>query len=336
VIDVEDKTCPCCRGPLHLVGEDVAERLGVVPAQFRVLVTRRPRYACRACQEGVVQAPVLARLIESGLPTEALVAHVAIAKYADHCPLYRRAQIYGRQGIDLDRSTLADWVGRAAFLLRPVHARLLDKLKASSKLSPTRRPCRCSIRGAAGPRPASCGPTRGTSGRGPGPIRRAWSTSTPPTAPLPSRSSTSPASKGVLQVDGYGGYRPLAETGQVALAFCWAHVRRRFYELAAAGDAPIATEALERIKGLYAVEADIRGLTADQRVAAHQARSRPIVEELEPWLRSRLAAVSRKGKMADAIRYALARWSGLTLFLADGRIKIDSNVVERAIRVTLR
>jgi hypothetical protein len=138
--------------------------------------------------------------------------------------------------------------------------------------------------------------------------------------------------QGVLQVDGYGGYRPLAETGLVKLAFCWAHVRRPFYELAAAGDAPIATQALERIKSLYAVEADIRGLAADRRAAARQARSRPIIEELEPWLRSRLAAVSRKGKMADAIRYALARWSGLTLFLHDGRIEIDSNVVERSIR----
>ena len=134
VVDLEDRTtCPCCAGALHRIGEDVAERLDIVPAQFRVLVVRRPRYACRTC-ETVVQAPAPARLIEGGLPTEATVAQVLVSKYADHLPLYRQAQIYARQGVALDRSTLADWVGRAAFLLRPVHARLLEKLKASAKL----------------------------------------------------------------------------------------------------------------------------------------------------------------------------------------------------------
>ena len=134
VIDVESTVCPCCSGPLHRIGEDVSERLDVVPAQVRVLVVRRPKYACRACQDGVVQAPAPARLIEGGLPTDATVAQVLVSKYADHLPLYRQAQIYARQGVSLDRSTLADWVGRAAFLLRPVHERLLDTLKASSKL----------------------------------------------------------------------------------------------------------------------------------------------------------------------------------------------------------
>jgi len=134
VVDIDDTTCPCCQGQLHRIGEDVSERLDVIPAQFRVLVTRRPKYACRTCAEGVTQAPAQARLIEGGLPTDALVAHVLVAKYADHCPLYRQAQIYARQGVQLDRSTLADWVGRAAFLLRPVRDRLLENLKASSKL----------------------------------------------------------------------------------------------------------------------------------------------------------------------------------------------------------
>jgi len=127
VIDVADKTCACCGGLKHRIGEDVAERLDVIPAQFKVIVTRRPKYACAACAGEVVQAPAPERLIESGIPTEALVAHVLVAKYADHTPLYRQAQIYARQGITLDRSTLADWVGRAAFALKPVHARLLEQ-----------------------------------------------------------------------------------------------------------------------------------------------------------------------------------------------------------------
>ena len=126
VVDVAIKTCPCCAGALHRIGEDVAERLDVIPLQFRVLVIRRPKYACRTCPGTVVQAPAPPRLIEGGLPTEALVAHVIVAKYADHCPLYRQAQIYARQGIDLDRSTLADWTGRGAWWLRPLHARLLN------------------------------------------------------------------------------------------------------------------------------------------------------------------------------------------------------------------
>ena len=138
--------------------------------------------------------------------------------------------------------------------------------------------------------------------------------------------------KGILQVDGYGGYRALAERGDVQLAFCWSHVRRRFYELAAAGPAPIASEALERIAGLYAIEKDIRGRSADERRAVRQDRSRPIIDDLEPWLRAKLALISQKTKLAEAIRYALSRWDGLTRFLDDGRIEIDSNVVERSIR----
>src|SRR5438045_323331 len=134
VVDIDDKACPCCQGELHRIGEDRSERLDIVPAQFRVLLTRRPKYACRTCEDGVVQAPAPARLIEGGLPTEATVAQVLVSKYADHLPLYRQAQIYARQGVNLDRSTLADWVGHAAFLLRPVYQRLLDRLRASSKL----------------------------------------------------------------------------------------------------------------------------------------------------------------------------------------------------------
>ncbi len=134
LVDIASTICPGCSGQLHRIGEDVAERLDIVPAQFRVLVVRRPKYACRACEDVVVQAPAPARLIEGGLPTEATVAQVLVSKYADHLPLYRQAQIYARQGVNLDRSTLADWVGRAAFLLRPIYERLLDRLRASPKL----------------------------------------------------------------------------------------------------------------------------------------------------------------------------------------------------------
>jgi len=134
VVDIDNKTCPCCQGELHRIGEDKSERLDIVPAQFRVLVTRRPKYACRTCEDGVVQALAPARLIEGGLPTEATVAQVLVSKYADHLPLYRQAQIYARQGIGLDRSTLADWVGHAAWHLRPLHERLLMRLRELPRL----------------------------------------------------------------------------------------------------------------------------------------------------------------------------------------------------------
>jgi transposase len=332
VVDVEDRTCPCCGQALHRIGEDTGERLDVVPAQFRVLVVRRPKYGCRACENVVVQAPAPARLIEGGLPTEATIAQVLVAKYADHLPLYRQAQIYARQGIELDRSTLADWVGRAAFLLRPVHERLLAKLKCSSKLfaDETTAPV--------------LDPGRGRTKLGQlwayARDDRPWGGTDPPGVAYvyaPDRKAERPIThlagfKGILQVDGYGGYRVLAERGDVQLAFCWSHVRRRFYELAVAGPAPIASEALARIAGLYAIEKEIRGRSAEERRAVRQDSSRPIVEDLEPWLRAKLALISQKTKLAEAIRYALSRWDGLTRFLGDGRIEIDSNVVERSIR----
>jgi transposase len=331
LIDIDDPVCPCCRNLLHRIGEDLSERLDIVPAQLRVLVVRRPKYACRAC-EAVVQAPAPARVIEGGLPTDALVAQVLVSKYADHLPLYRQAQIYARQGITLDRSTLADWVGRAAWHLRPVHDRLLTQLKASSRLfaDETTAPV--------------LDPGRGQTKTGQlfayARDDRPWGGTDPPGVAYvyaPDRKAARPIAHlsgfaGVLQVDGYSGYRALAGHNQVTLAFCWAHVRRRFYELAAAGAAPIASEALTRIAELYRIENEIRGMSAADRCRIRQQKSRPILEALEPWLRTKLGLISQKSKLAEAIRYALSRWDGLTQFVEDGRIEIDSNVVERAIR----
>ena len=332
LVDIADRTCPCCQGRLHRIGEDVSERLDIVPAQFRVLVVRRPKYGCRSCSDVVVQAAAPARLIEAGIPTDATVAHVLVAKYADHLPLYRQSQIYSRQGIELDRSTLADWVGRAAWHLRPVHARLLAHLRSSSKLfaDETTAPV--------------LDPGRGRTKTGQlwayARDDRPWGGTDPPAVAYvyaSDRKAERPVAhlagfKGVLQVDGYAGYRALAEGNQVQLAFCWAHVRRRFYELAAAGSTPIASEALQRIGALYAIENDIRGRAAEARRSTRRQRSRPIIDALAPWLREKLSLISQKSKLAEAIRYALSRWEGLTRFIDDGRIEIDSNVVERSIR----
>lgn len=206
IVDLEDKTCPCCQGQLHRIGEDISERLDILPAQFRVLVTRRPKYACRSCEEVVAQASAPARLIEGGIPTEATVAQVLVSKYADHLPLYRQAQIYARQGVNLDRSTLADWVGRAAWHLRPVHERLLAHIRSSTKIfaDETTAPV--------------LDPGRGRTKTGQlwayARDDRPWGGTDPPTVAYvyaPDRKAERPKAHltgfaGVLQVDGYAGY----------------------------------------------------------------------------------------------------------------------------------
>lgn len=332
VVDIDDKACPCCRGELHRIGEDVAERLDIIPAQFRVIVTRRPKYACRACEGTVVQAPAPAHVVEGGLPTEALVAQVAISKYADHCPLYRQAGIYARQGVELDRATLADWVGRAAWYLAPLHAALQADLNASEKLfaDETTAPV--------------LDPGRGRTKTGQfwayARDDRPWGGSSPPAVAYiyaPDRTKARPREhlagfRGVLQVDGYAAYGALAEAGSITLALCWAHTRRKFYDIAAAGPAPIAEEALQRIAALYRIEADIRCSAPEARVAARKERSQPILDAFEPWLRANLERVSGKSPTAKAIRYALSHWAGLIRFIDDGRVELDTNTVERAIR----
>ncbi|MFS0851848.1 IS66 family transposase [Novosphingobium panipatense] len=331
VVDVDDKACPCCGGALHAIGEDVAERLDVVPTTFRVLVTRRPRYGCRACESTVVQAPAPARIVEGGIPTEALIAQVLVAKYADHLPLYRQAQIYARQDIKLDRSTLADWVGRAAWYLRPLRDRTLEELRRSERLfaDETTAPV--------------LDPGRGRTKTGQlwayARDDRSWGGNDPPIVAYvyaPDRKAERPGAHlgdfaGILQVDGYGGYTALAKRRQqVFLAFCWSHVRRKFYELA--DKSPVATEILRRIAMLYAIEDEVRGSPPEQRRAAREERSRVIVEDLKPYLEARLRQVSAKSKLAEAIRYPLGRWNGLTHFLDEGRIDLDTNTVERSIR----
>ena len=331
VVDVENKACPCCGGALHQIGEDIAERLDVVPATFRVLVTRRPRYGCRSCESAVVQAPASARIVEGGIPTEALIAHVLVSKYADHLPLYRQAQIYARQGIQLDRSTLADWVGRAAWYLRPLRDHVLERLRRSERLfaDETTAPV--------------LDPGRGRTKTG-----QLWayarddrprgSNDPPMVAYVYAADRKAERAEahlgdfaGILQVDGYGGYTALARRRQqIRLAFCWAHVRRKFYELA--DTSPVATDVLRRIALLYAIESEVRGSPAGQRRAIRAERSRVIVDNLHQYLEARNAQVSAKSKLGEAIRYALTRWDGLSRFIDDGRIDLDSNTVERSIR----
>ena len=336
IVEPEDTACPCCGGAMHVIGEDRSQRLDVIPAQYQVIVTRRPKYACRSCQGAVVQAAAPARLIEGGLPTERLVAHVAVAKYADHCPLYRQAQILARQGITIDRATLAFWTGYAAAEVKPVWRLMREELLRSTKLfvDETTAPV--------------LDPGRGRTKRGYFWVLarddRPWRGGAPPAVVYsyaPGRGGDHAAAllkgySGVLQTDGYAAYRSLADPkrvgGPVTLAFCWAHWRRQWFDLAKSPPAPIATEALKRIAELYEVEAEIRGNSAEERRAVRQQKTKPLVAALKTWLEKTLAQVAAGSSIAQAIRYGLNHWDGLVRFLDDGRIEIDSNTVERSMR----
>ena len=336
VIEPEDTACPCCGSAMQVIGEDRSQRLDRVPAQYQVVVTRRPKYACRRCQEGVAQAPAPARLIEGGLPTERLVAHVLVAKYADHTPLYRQCQIMARQGIAIDRSVLAFWVGYAAAEVKPLWRLLREELLRSTKLfaDETTAPV--------------LDPGRGRTKKGYFWVLarddRPWRGGAPPAVVYnygPGRSGEVAAAllkgyTGVLQTDGYTVYGQLADPkrggGALKQAFCWAHWRRQWFDLAKSPPAPIADEALQRIAALYRIEAEIRGSSADDRRAARQERSSPLIAAMKAWLDKTLAQVSGGSTLARVIRYGLSRWDGFTLFLDDGRIEIDSNTVERSMR----
>ena len=343
VIEPDSKICPCCNGDLHVIGEDKSERLDKVPATVRVIVTRRPKYACRACEKngaddvaGVIQAPAPARLVEGGMPTEALVADVVVSKYADHLPLYRQSQILARLGVKIERSTLAQWVGAAAAELQPLHDHLVRQLKASPTLFCDET--RCPV----------LDPGRGKTKSGfmwaIARDDRPWGGGDPPAVAYsyaPGRGAEHAIKllagfSGILQVDGYSVYKQLAAPGRaggsVTLAYCWSHLRRKFYEVYVGGNAPIATEALARLKKLYAIEADIRELPPALRRRVRQEQSKPIVDALKLWLEASLGRVSKGGKLGEALRYGLNHWDGLCRYLDDGRIEIDSNTVERSIR----
>jgi transposase len=334
-ITPEDTNCPCCRAPMHVIGQETSQRLDVVPAQFRVIVTHRPKYACRACEEAVVQAPAPERLIKGGLPTEAMVAYVLVAKYAWHLPLYRQAQMLLAQGLDIKRAILAFWVGYAAAELQPLYLRLRELILTSGKIAvdETVAPV--------------LDPGRGRTKKGflwaIARDDRPWGGTDPPAVAYtyaPGRGAVHGLKlldnyRGVVQCDGYAAYKTIANAARdeaITLAFCWAHLRRRFFDIAQGGPAPIASEALERIAALYAIEKTIRGRSAGERRAVRQEKSKPLVLTLKAWLEQQLARVSAKATIAEDIRYALNHWDGLARFLDDGRIELDTNIVERSIR----
>lgn len=334
--DAAGQACGCsaCGGRLRQIGQDVSEQLEYVPSRFKVIRHVRPKLACMAC-ESIFQAAAPSRPIARGVAGPGLLAHVLVAKYCDHQPLYRQSRIYAREGVPIERSTMAGWVGQSEKLLDPLVAALGRYVLAGSKLHADDTPV------------AVLSPGRGKTKTG-----RLWvyvrddrssASADAPAAWLrysPDRKGEHPQAhlknfKGILQADAYAGFAKLYANGNVIEASCWAHARRPFWDLhESQGRAPgsVAEQALRRIGALYAIEADIRGRPPDERCRERQARAGPLLEELFAWLRGMLAQVSVKSELARAIGYTLTRLGSLTRYRDDGRIEIDNNAAERALR----
>jgi transposase len=327
----KQEACPDCGGQLKHLGEDVSEILEYVPARFKVIRQVRPKLAC-ACCERIVQAAAPSRPIERGVAGPGLLAHVLVSKYCDHLPLYRQSEIYAREGVELERSTLADWVGGTSRLLAPLVEALRRHVMSANKLHADDTPV------------PVLAPGNGKTKTG-----RLWTyvrddrpagDATPAAvwfAYSPDRKGEHPQAHlgnftGTLQADGYAGFDAVYETGRIQEAACWAHVRRKFYDLHVAHKSLVAAEAMERIAALYAVEKEIRGHPASQRRELRNARARPLLDSLKQWLEETLGKLSRKSDTALAVRYALSRWNALLRYVDDGRIEIDNNAAERALR----
>jgi transposase len=337
VIEPETLDCPCGCGAMHRIGEDRTERLDIVPAQVRVIVTVRPKYACRACTNGVSQAPAPAHLIEGGLPTEGAIAHVLVCKFSDHLPLYRLSQILARSGIDIQRSTLADWVGTAAFHLAPVVDRLSEHLKASGKLfmdettAPVLDPGRGKTK--TGYLWALARDDRGWGGEDPPGVVFTYA----PNRAGKNAEQILQGFDGTLQLDGYSGYdrltRPSRTGGApIKVAHCWAHARRKLKEIFDQDGSQIAAEGLRQIAEFYRIEAEIRGMGPGQRLSARQARTAPLVAAFGEWLQAQRLRISAKSRLGEKLTYIHRQWDGLQTFLRDGRVEMDSNAVENLIR----
>jgi transposase len=323
--------CPDCGGQLRQFGEDVSEQLEYIPDSFKVIRHVRPKFACSGC-ERVVEAPAPSRPIERGLAGPGLLAHVLVSKFADHLPLYRQSEIYARQGVEIERSTLASWVGGASDLLAPLIDAIQKHVLAGSKLHADDTPM------------PVLSPGSGKTKTG-----RLW---TYVRDDRPAGEDTAPAVwfaysedrkgehprqhlknfRGGLQADAYAGFHHLYGDGAIYEVACWAHARRKFHEIHVIHASPTTTEALARIGALYAIEEEVRGKPADLRLSVRQARAKPLLDDLRKWMEKALHSLSAKSETAAAIRYALSRWRALSRYTENGLLEIDNSAAERALR----
>lgn len=334
--------CPDCGGELRLVGENMSEILDMITAQMKIVEIARLKKSCRCCEK-MVQLPAPSRPIPGSMAGAGLLAYILVSKFDDHLPLYRLNEIFARMGADIPDSTLADWCGRAMRVLQPLIERIEASIMGSDILHADDTPIRVLDRSL----------RVGGLGKGvkKGRIwtyvrdQRPWAGAAPPGAVYYFAPDWKEGhvhhhlrqASGILQADGYKGYAKLYEPGadgkpRFREAACWAHWRRDFHDIWTSNKSEIAREALDRIGALYDIEREIAGQPADVRLTARQKRSRPKVEALRVWAQAQLTRLPGKGDLASAFRYGLSRWSSLCLFLDDGRVAMDNNAAERALR----
>jgi transposase len=324
-------SCASCGGRLKHLGEDVTEELEYIPGRFIVNRIVRPRMACSCC-ETFHQADLPSRPIERGRPGPGLLAHVLVNKYADHLPLYRQSKIFGREGIDLDRSTLADWVGQSTGLLEPLADEIGRHVRNGQAIFADDTPVKLQAPGT--------GKTRTARLWAYARDERPWAGDAPPAAWYQfstDRKSDRPSGhlkdyEGWMHADGYAGFEGLYRSGRVREVACMAHIRRKFVDVQQSQASAIAEEAIKRIAELYAIEKQVRGKSPDERVRIRQQKAKPILDDLETWLATQLAGISRKTPLADAIRYAITRLKRLRPYIDHGILELDNNTVERAMR----
>jgi transposase len=335
-----DAGCVCpkcgCRN-LTKIGTDEREVLEYVPSHFKVIVHSRPKMSCRNC-ETIMQQLMPSLPIERGRPGPGLLAHVLISKYCDHLPVHRQSVMYARDGVEIDRSTMSEWVGKMRFLLEPLseriaaHVRAGEVLHADDTTLPVLEPGR--------------GKTK--TGRLWVAVRdeRPWGSGIPPAVfyrYAPDRKASRAEAllkgcRGYLHADAYSGFRNLYEPttihGDARLleVACWAHARRKIYEVHAATASPAAQALLEQIGALFAIEAEIRGCQPEIRLAARIGRSVPLLAQMKTEFETVLSSISGKSSLAQALRYSLSRWESLTRYTTDGRLDICNNAAERAMR----
>jgi transposase len=330
----QEQSCPSCGTDVSeftRLGEDVSETLEWVPAHFKVIRHVRPKLTCRCC-ETIVQAPAPSRPIHRSYAGPSLLSHVMVSKYLDHLPIYRQCQIYARQDVMLSDSTVGDWVGGVHELLDPLLTALRKHVFAAKKLHADDTPIRVLAPGTGKTKTARlwvyARDDRPAGGTNPPAVWFSYS---------PDRKGIHPEThlqnyEGILQADAYTGFNALYKSGKIVEAACWAHTRRKFYDIHVSGPTPITTHVLHVIGDLYEIEAQVRGKPPDDRRQTREEKSKPKVQELHQWLLDQLPTLSKKSVTADAIRYALNQWEALVRFLENGAIEIDNNAAERSLR----
>ena len=327
------ETCPCCHGKLVKIGEDVTETLEVIPRQWKVIQTVRGKFACRSC-ETITQPPAPFHPIARGRAGPNLLAMVLFGKFGNHLPLNRQSEAFAREGINLDVSTLADWVGAASVTLAPLIQRIGGHVLSATRIHGDDTTVPILAKG------------KTTTGRLWTYVRddRPFGGPAPPAALFfasPNRNGEHPRRHlssyvGILQADAYAGYNdlydPARPIGPVTEAACWAHGRRKFFVLADLGKWPLAAEAVRRIDAVFDADRPLNGRSEDERQTQRVQAVSPLVADLESWMRDHRAKLSKHNELAKAMDYMLTRWDAFTRFLGDGKICMTNNAAERALR----